>query len=89
MIHIDIKKLGRIPGGGGHNVHGRASGVKIMKGSGPGYAFIHNAVDDNSRLGHCEILDDERKETAAGFWLRANAYFNACGIVVKRVRRTA
>ena len=85
MIHVDIKKLGRIPDGGGHKSHGRAAGNKIKKTSKPGYAFIHNAVDDRSRLAYCEILADERKETAAGFWLRANAYFNDCGIIVKRV----
>ena len=85
MIHVNIKKLGQIPDCGGHKVHGRGAGVKIKKSSKPGYAFIHNAVDDRSRLAYCEILIDERKDTAAGFWLCANAYFNDCGIVAKRV----
>ena len=51
----------------------------------PGYAYLHNAVDDHSRLAYTEILTDEKKDTAAGFWERANAYFAACGITVKRV----
>ncbi|HSU48359.1 MAG TPA: IS481 family transposase, partial [Arthrobacter sp.] len=51
----------------------------------PGYAFLHNAVDDHSRLAYTEILPDEKKDTAARFWERANAYFESCGITVKRV----
>ena len=85
LVHVDVKKLGRIPDGGGHRVHGRAKGARIKKGAKPGTAFIHNALDDHSRLAYCEILADERKETAAAFWQRANAYFASCGIVVKRV----
>ncbi len=50
-----------------------------------GYWYVHNAVDDCSRLGYSELLTDEKKETAAAFWERANAYFETAGIVVKRV----
>jgi transposase len=89
MIHVDIKKLGRIPDGGGHRSLGRAAGKRNKTGTAanrrPGYAFVHNAVDDHSRLAYTEILDDETKETAAGFWERANTYFESCGITVKRV----
>lgn len=85
LVHVDVKKLGRIPDGGGHRVHGRAKGNRIKKSTKPGTAFIHNAVDDHSRLAYCEILPDERKETASAFWKRANAYFASCGITVKRV----
>ncbi len=85
LVHVDVKKLGRIPDGGGHRVHGRAKGNRIKKTSKPGTAYIHNAVDDHSRLAYCEILADERKETASAFWTRANAYFTSCGITVKRV----
>ena len=84
LVHVDIKKLGRIPDGGGHKVLGRAA-AKQNRRAGVGYAFIHNAVDDHSRLAYSEILDDERKETAAGFWLRAQAWFASCGIQVRRV----
>jgi hypothetical protein len=89
LVHVDIKKLGRIPDGGGHRSLGRAAGNRNKTGTAPnrrpGYAFLHNAVDDHSRLAYTEILTDEKKETAAGFWERANAYFESCGVVVKRV----
>jgi transposase InsO family protein len=89
LVHVDIKKLGRIPDGGGHRSLGRAAGKRNKTGTAanrrPGYAFLHNAVDDHSRLAYTEILADEKKETAAGFWERANAYFASCGISVKQV----
>jgi transposase-like protein len=84
LVHVDIKKLGRIPDGGGHKVLGRAEGKRNRR-AGVGYSFIHNAVDDYSRLAYSEILGDERKETAAGFWTRAHAFFTAHDIVVRRV----
>jgi transposase InsO family protein len=69
-------------------VVGKAAGNENKTGTQanrrPGYAFLHDAVDDHSRLAYTEILTDE-KETAAGFWQRANAYFQSCGITVKRV----
>lgn len=89
LVHVDIKKLGRIPDGGGHRALGRAGGVRNKVATEanrrPGYAFLHNAVDDHSRLAYSEILTDERKDTAAGFWKRANAWFNSMGITVNRV----
>ena len=85
LVHVAVKKLGRIPNGGGDRVHGRAKGNLIKKSVRPGIAFIHNAIDDHPRLAYSEILADERKETAAGFWTRANAYFTSCVITVKRV----
>lgn len=89
MVHVDIKKLGRIPDGGGHRVMDRAEGkrnkTKTPANRRPGYAYLHNAIDDHSRLAYTEILENEQKETAAGFWERANAYFNSAGITVKRV----
>jgi transposase InsO family protein len=85
LVHVDIKKLGRIPDGGGHRVLERGHGKRNNKRSRPGYAYLHNAVDDHSRLAYTEILTDEKKQTAVGFWARANAYFTSCGITVKRV----
>jgi hypothetical protein len=86
LVHVDVKKLGRIRDGGGHKALGRAAGNKIKKRANrPGYAFIHNAVDDHSRLAYSEICADERKETAAGFWTRAEAFFASYGIRVRRV----
>ncbi|OAH64038.1 transposase [Dietzia cinnamea] len=84
LVHVDIKKLGRIPDGGGHKVLGRAKGRRNRR-AGTGYWYIHNAVDDHSRLAYTELLEDERKETAAGFWHRAHAYFADAGITVRRV----
>ena len=84
LLHVDIKKLGRIPGGGGHRALGRARGRRNRR-AGTGYAYLHHAVDDHSRLAYSEILADETKETAAAFWLRAVAFFAAHGITVKAV----
>lgn len=83
LVHVDVKKLGRIPDGGGHRKLGRQSGRKNR--SGVGYAYLHHAVDDHSRLAYSEILGDEKKETAAAFWNRATAFFTDAGITVKRV----
>jgi transposase InsO family protein len=83
LVHLDVKKLGRIPDGGGWKVLGRAAAPSAHRGL--GYAYLHTALDDHSRLVYSELLDDERKETAAAFWIRANAYFTGCGITVTRV----
>jgi transposase InsO family protein len=88
LVHVDIKKLGRIPDGGGHRVVGRQRGKRHNDGhgrGGRGYAFLHHAVDDYSRLAYSEIHTDERKETAAGFWIRAAAFFEAAGVHVQAV----
>jgi transposase InsO family protein len=82
LVHVDIKKLGNIPDGGGHKMLGRATGRRHRRA---GYAYLHNAVDDHSRLAYTEILPDERKHTAAGFWHRAAAWFAAQGI--ERIER--
>ncbi|OIK00153.1 IS481 family transposase [Streptomyces colonosanans] len=83
LVHVDIKKLGNIPDGGGHKALGRPAGRKNR--SNAGYSYIHTAVDDHSRLAYSEILTDEKKETATAFWTRAHAYFTSCGITVERV----
>jgi transposase InsO family protein len=83
LIHIDVKKLGNIPDGGGHKTIGRAAGRKTR--SGAGYAFIHNAIDDHSRLAYSEILPDERKDTAVAFWTRAQKFFTSAGITIDAV----
>ena len=66
-------------------VHGRAKGNRVKGTARPGMACVHNAVDDHSRLAYSEVLPDEKKETTAAFWKRANAYFTECGVTVKRV----
>ena len=87
LIHIDVKKLGKIPDGGGWRVHGRNEKVRgrAQKHGQIGYDFVHSAVDDHSRLAYSEIHDDEQAATCAGFLLRALAFFAAHGITVQRV----
>ena len=85
LVHVDVKKLGRIPDGGGHKVLGRSRGRKVKGRATPGYAYLHHALDDHSRLVYSEILTDETKETAAEFWSRASAWFTSHGITVRRV----
>jgi transposase InsO family protein len=82
MIHVDVKKLGRIPAGGGWRLHGRSEAVR---GRGNGYDFIHTAIDDHTRLAYSEIHHDEKDPTSAGFLHRALAWFAAHGIQVRRV----
>jgi transposase InsO family protein len=83
LVHLDVKKLGRIPDGGGHRTLGRAAGKKNR--SAVGYSYLHSAIDDHTRIVYSEILDNEKKETAAGFWSRANAFYSSLGITVTRV----
>lgn len=82
LVHVDIKKLGNIPGGG-HKALGRQAGRKNRQNA--GYSYLHTAVDDHSRLAYSAILTDEQKETATAFWMRAHAFFTECGITVERV----
>ncbi len=86
LVHVDVKKLGKIPPGGGHKIHGRAAtssgGRRRLR---IGYAYLHTAIDDHSRLAYTEVLADEQGRTCAGFWRRANAWFAARGVIVERV----
>jgi hypothetical protein len=85
LVHVDIKKLGRIPDGGGWRFRGLQAGRHKKQRKPVGYAFLHHAVDDHSRLAYSEIHADERKETAVAFWKRAVKFFRAHGITIKRV----
>jgi len=85
LIHMDVKKLGRIPDGGGHRALGRRAGRRNSGTRGRGYTFVHHALDDHSRLAYSEIHDDERKETVVEFWRRAVAFFAEAGIEIKAV----
>jgi transposase InsO family protein len=84
LLHLDIKKLGRIPQGGGWRLHGRAAGDRV-RARGIGYDYVHVAVDDHTRLAYAEVLDDERGTTCAGFLTRAGAFFAAHGVGIQRV----
>jgi transposase InsO family protein len=85
LVHLDIKKLGRVPDGGGHKMLGRTIGNRHNKKQGRGYAFLHHAVDDYSRLVYSEIHTDETQHTVTAFWRRAHAWFDQAGISVKAV----
>jgi transposase InsO family protein len=88
MIHVDVKKLGRIPAGGGWRQHGRDAAVSVAnrhKKTKIGYDYIHTAIDDHTRLAYSEIHDDERDATSAAFLHRALAWFAAHGVQVRRV----
>jgi transposase InsO family protein len=80
LIHIDVKKLGRI-GRPGH----RVNGDRRTRTRGIGWEFVHVCVDDATRLAYVEVLDDEKATTAAGFLGRAVAHYRAHGIQVERV----
>ena len=91
LIHIDIKKLGRIEGGPGKRITGRrsrwrgktdAAGVRRQR---IGWEYLHVAIDDYSRLAYAEVLDNEKAGTAIGFLRRAVAFFAGHGICVQRV----
>jgi transposase InsO family protein len=81
LVHMDVKKIGRIPDGGGWRAHGRQTanqhGAKSRR---VGYDYVHSVVDDHSRLAYSEILNDERAHTCTAFFARALDYFAAHGI---------
>jgi transposase InsO family protein len=89
LIHVDIKKLGRIRGAG-HRVTGSRASQKKTRRNGrrvgvAGWEFVHVCVDDATRLAYVEVLADEKGPTAAGFLRRAVAFYAAHGIAVERV----
>jgi transposase InsO family protein len=91
LVHVDIKKLGRLRDGGGWRVHGRDSAANRRAYAARsrrevvGHEFVHTAVDDYSRLAYSEVLTDEQATTAVAFWIRAQAFFASHGITVERV----
>lgn len=87
LVHVDVKKIGKIPDGGGWKAHGRQMGsTGAKKRARIGYDYVHSMVDDHSRLAYSEILPDEQGPTCAAFLLRAAAYFAAHGIAhIERV----
>jgi transposase InsO family protein len=80
LLHIDVKKLGRI-GRPGH----RVNGDRTTRSRGVGWEFVHICIDDATRLAYVEVLEDEKATTAVGFLRRAVAHFRAYGITVERV----
>mgnify|MGYP004542803997 CR=1 FL=1 len=86
LIHVDVKKLGRIPDGGGWRVRGgtTANHQSRVDRKPLGFDYVHAAVDDHTRLAYAEIHPDEKGDTAAGFLSRAAAYFADHGIATIR-----
>jgi transposase InsO family protein len=79
--HMDVKKLGRIPDGGGWRLHGRGAGsIMRDRNTKVGFDYVHSLVDDHSRLAYSEVHRDEKGTTCAGFLARALDYFAAHGI---------
>jgi len=96
MVHVDVKKLGNIPEGGGWRFVGRARGnhnrhvtseARRNQRYQPvlGHAYVHTVVDDHSRVAYAEIDDDETAQTAIGVLRRAMGWFSARGVTVERV----
>lgn len=84
LVHVDVKKLGRVPDGGGWKVNGREAG-RPAKSRKIGYDYLHVAIDDHSRFVFVQVHPDERGETCARFWLDAVAFFAEHGITIERV----
>ncbi len=91
LIHIDVKKLGRIHQAAGHRITGRrrdtgrradAAGVRRLQ---VGWEYVHIAIDDCTRLAYAEVLSDEKGSTAVGFLRRALAFYKRHGITVQSV----
>jgi transposase InsO family protein len=81
LVHMDVKKIGRIPDGGGWRAHGRGAGsIQRDRNTKVGFDYVHSLVDDHSRLAYSEILPDEKGPTCAEFLARAVAYFTEHGI---------
>jgi transposase InsO family protein len=93
LVHIDVKKLGRIVGGAGKRIGGQGHSPynpEYTDAAGRvrntvGWEFVHVAVDDYSRLAYAEVLSDERAITAAGFLRRAATFFARYGVVVEQI----
>jgi transposase InsO family protein len=93
LVHVDVKRLGRIQGGAGKRVRGGlrkhwnrsrtdAEGRRRLT---VGWEFVHIAIDDHSRLAYAEVLPDEKATTAIAFLRRANAFYGRYGIRIERL----
>jgi transposase InsO family protein len=96
MIHVDVKKIGKIPDGGGHRFVGRQQGNRNIRatagrpsnssrGQIVGTSFVHTVIDDHSRIAYAEIHENETAATAVGVLRRAVSWFEARGVTIERV----
>ncbi len=81
LLHLDVKKLGRISGFHGH----RITGDRSRRREGAGWDYVHVAIDDRTRIAYAEVLRDETSETTAAFLRRALAWYRMLGIRVRRI----
>ena len=82
LLHLDVKKLGRIPDGGGHRFRGRGDGTPRARA---GYDYVHVAIDDASRVAYVAALTDETGPTCARFLVEAAAWFARHGVRIERI----
>jgi transposase InsO family protein len=82
LVHVDVKKLGRLRDGGGWRVHGRDSDQSRAARDAPrvGFDYVHAAIDDHTRLAYAEIHPDEKADTCAGFLRRAAVALRGLGV---------
>jgi transposase InsO family protein len=85
LVHVDVKKLGRVPPGGGWRLRGRGPRTAADRRRRLGYDYLHAAVDDHSRVAYVEVHPDERGSTTAAFLHRAREFFAAHGVAVEAV----
>jgi transposase InsO family protein len=98
LLHVDVKKLGNVPDGGGWRYLGRQAGDRNRQATARrtgkraddyepriGTAFVHTVIDDHSRVAYAEIHDDETARTATAVLRRATAWFNQRGVTIHRV----
>jgi transposase InsO family protein len=83
LVHIDVKKLARVPAGGGHKMRGRAAAPSSHRGD--GYDYLHVAIDDRSRWAYVEVHPDQRGSTCAGFLRRTAEHLASVGVTVEAV----
>jgi transposase InsO family protein len=83
LVHVDVKKLGRIPDGGGHRMLGRSTQTRRTRGR--GFDYLHACVDDHSRVAYVEVHPDERGSTCAAFLARAAGFYAERGVAIERV----
>ena len=86
LVHVDVKKLGRVRPGGGWKMRGRTYETRRDRTFGPGgYDYLHVAIDDHSRYAYVEVHPDERGSTCAGFLIRTAQHFAELGVQIERV----
>ncbi len=87
LVHLDVKKVGKVPPGGGWRAHGRGNAAARGTRRRPrvGYSYLHVAIDDHSRLAYVEALDDETADTLCGFFERARIWFRSVGVAIDEI----